>query len=104
MTSTPPSEPDPAAPRARALPAGRWRLPARFAGIVMPVLLSVFMTFVVSLISTLRGVGPVSGFLAIWLSAWALSWAVAFPTLLVVLPVVRRLTAAIVELPPGPHG
>jgi hypothetical protein len=34
------------------------------------------------------------------LGAWGLSWMVAFPTLLLILPMVRRLTALLVELPP----
>jgi len=31
------------------------------------------------------------------MSAWMASWLVAFPTLLVVLPVVRRIVAALVQ-------
>jgi hypothetical protein len=72
------------------------KLPARYAGLVMPFLLSILMTCVVSLISTLKGVGPVANFASIWLGAWGVSWLIAFPTLLLVLPVVRRLTAAVV--------
>ena len=78
---------------------GTPKLPARYAALVMPLLLSLLMTFVVSLISTLRSIGPVPGFPMIWLSAWCLSWMVAFPTLLLVMPVVRRLTGALVEGP-----
>ncbi|EJT03268.1 hypothetical protein RCCGE510_24089 [Rhizobium sp. CCGE 510] len=33
-----------------------------------------------------------------WPSAWALSWAIAFPVLLLMLPVVKRVTAVIVEM------
>lgn len=76
---------------------GPRKLPPRYATLVMPLLLSILMTSIVSMISTLRAVGVVPGLLQLWLSAWGLSWLVAFPTLLVVLPVVRRLTAAIVE-------
>lgn len=65
----------------------------------MPLFLSLFMTCVVSLVSTLRGIGLAEHFLSIWLSAWALSWLVAFPTLLMVLPLVRRLTTLVVETP-----
>lgn len=87
------------------IPSTRSRkLPARYAGIVMPLLLSILMTCIVSAISTLRGLGPVQGFLRIWLGAWAWSWLVAFPTLLLVLPLVRRATAALVELPAPPAG
>lgn len=74
------------------------KLPARYAGIVMPLLLSLLMTCIVSMISTVRAVGIGPDLVAIWLQSWALSWAVAFPTLLVLLPLVRRATAALVDL------
>jgi hypothetical protein len=73
------------------------KLPARYAGLVMPLLLSIFMTFIVSLISTLRSIGLVDGVVHVWMGAWGLSWIVAFPTLLLVLPVVRSATRALVE-------
>ena len=57
------------------------------------------MTFVVSGISTVKSLGPTAGFLRTWPGAWALSWLVAFPTLLLVLPVVRRLVALVVAPP-----
>jgi hypothetical protein len=61
----------------------------------MALLLSVVMTMVVSAVSTLRGVGLTDAFLRVWLSAWGLSWLIAFPTLLLILPLVRRLTGRI---------
>jgi hypothetical protein len=73
------------------------KLPARYASIVLPLLLSIFMTFLVSLVSTLRGIGLAPNMIQVWLEAWAISWVVAFPTLLVVLPIVRRATNAIVR-------
>jgi hypothetical protein len=76
------------------------KLPARYAAIVLPLLLSCIMTFLISGISTLRGVGFAPGVLQLWLGSWGLSWLIAFPTLLVVMPVVRRLTSAVVETPP----
>ncbi|WP_426306011.1 DUF2798 domain-containing protein [Acidovorax facilis] len=78
---------------------GLRKLPARSAAWVTPLLLSLLMTFIVSLISTVRVAGFSLDLPRLWLSAWALSWVVAFPTLLLVLPVVRRITAAIVEQP-----
>ena len=77
----------------------RRKLPARFASVVMPFLLSLLMTALVSLISTARSVGLTPELVRLWPGSWALSWVVAFPVTLVVLPVVRRLTSAIVELP-----
>lgn len=73
------------------------RLPARYAGLVMPLVLSVMMTFVVSGIATLRSLGPTPDFLTTWPAAWGLSWLVAFPTLLLVLPLVRRIVGLVVE-------
>lgn len=73
------------------------KLPARYAALVMPLLLSIVMTCIVSAISTLRGIGLAAHFLRIWLGAWLISWIIAFPTLLLILPVVRRATARIVR-------
>jgi len=75
------------------------KLPARYAGIVMPLVLSIFMTCVVSAIATLRSVGFIDGIHWLWLQNWALSWVVAFPTLLLVLPLVRRVVAFLVAAP-----
>ena len=77
----------------------RRKLPARYAAIVMPLTLSVLMTFVVSAIATLKSLGPTQAFIATWPAAWAISWLVAFPTLLAVLPLVRRIVALVVEAP-----
>jgi hypothetical protein len=80
-------------------PRRRGKLPARYAAIVMPLVLSVLMTFVVSAIATLKSLGPTSAFVTTWPAAWAISWLVAFPTLLAVLPLVRRIVALAVETP-----
>ena len=85
-------------PHSHPFPAFK-KLPSQHAKWVMPFLLSVFMTSIVSLISTLRAVGLVPGLAGIWLQAWAWSWMFAFPVLLLILPVVRKATAAIVETP-----
>jgi len=78
-------------------PLGFAKLPARYATVVMPFFLSIIMTCVVSFISTLRGAGFIPGFFPLWLGSWAVSWLVAFPTMMLVLPVVRRVTAAFVR-------
>ena len=77
----------------------RRKLPARYAAIVMPLTLSVLMTFVVSAIATLKSLGPTQAFIETWPAAWGLSWLVAFPTLLAVLPLVRRIVALVVDAP-----
>ncbi|MDX3808379.1 DUF2798 domain-containing protein [Bosea thiooxidans] len=75
------------------------RLPARYGAVVMPFILSVMMTFVVSGISTVKALGFTGELLSIWPASWALSWLVAFPTLLLILPLVRRLVALVVAPP-----
>jgi hypothetical protein len=75
------------------------KLHPRYASVVMPLLLSVFMTCIVSMISTFRSLGAVPHVLRVWLGAWGISWLIAFPTLLLILPAVRRLTATLVRSP-----
>ena len=83
----------------RTGPLGMALLNTRYAGVVMPFFLSILMTCVISLVSTLRSAGLAPGFLPLWLGSWALSWLIAFPTLLVVLPLVRKLTFVFVQMP-----
>ncbi len=75
------------------------KLPARFAGLVMPLLLSILMTCVVSATSTAVALGIDDQFVPHWLHAWGISWLIAFPALLLALPLARRLTALVVESP-----
>lgn len=78
-------------------------LPPSVAVWLMPLVLSLLMTFVVSAIATLRALGPGPEFVAQWPGAWALSWLVALPVLLLVLPLVRRIVAWLVAPPGLPH-
>jgi hypothetical protein len=73
------------------------RPPARYAAVVMPLILSLMISGLVSMIATLHGVGMVQGFVWLWLGAWWMSWLVAFPSLLIVLPIARRIVALLVE-------
>lgn len=79
-----------------ARPAPR-KLPARYGALVMPLILTAMMTCVISGISTVNALGVTAQVLRDWPRAWVMSWIVAYPTILVVLPVVRRLTAMVVE-------
>ena len=73
------------------------KLPPRAYPIVFPMILSLLMSGVVSSIATLNAVGLDEGILMKILHAWGLSYAIAFPAALLVMPVVRRIVAAIVE-------
>lgn len=74
------------------------KLPARAAHWLLPLILSILMTLIVSLVSTLVSVGPVPQMPGLWLRAWGFSWLIAFPSLLLLLPIVRRLTSRIVAV------
>ena len=55
------------------------------------LLVSCLMTAIVSLVTTMVNFTVFE--VQRWLGAWALSWLIAFPTLMVVIPFVRRLSA-----------
>ena len=76
------------------------KLPARYAAWIMPLLLSGLMSATLSLVNLLMNVGLIDGFATKWLSTWLFSWLIAYPVVLVFLPLVRRLTSLIVEMPP----
>jgi hypothetical protein len=75
------------------------KLPAASANVVMPLVLSITMSGIVSAVVTATSAAPGPGFATTLLKAWGLSCAVAFPSLLVLLPVVRRVVALVVEQP-----
>nr|WP_286049764.1 DUF2798 domain-containing protein [Rheinheimera sp. KL1] len=63
----------------------------------MPFILSIVMTFVISIVTSGISLGFSDFTLLRWLSAWGISWLIAFPTLLMVLPIVRELTKRIIK-------
>ncbi|WP_046668755.1 DUF2798 domain-containing protein [Neorhizobium galegae] len=72
-------------------------LPAHSASLLMPLVLSILMTFVVSGVATVKNLGLAFEFFPNWMSAWAISWVIAFPTLLGALPVTKRIVQALVK-------
>lgn len=76
------------------------RIPHRFAHVVTAFLLSGLMSLIVSGISTLRSIGLAPELLGRWMGNWSISWATAFVVVLFVLPLVRWLTALLVEPAP----
>ncbi|OTG96505.1 DUF2798 domain-containing protein [Acinetobacter sp. ANC 3832] len=75
------------------------KLPAQYAGWIMPLFLSGLMSGTISLINMLMNLGFVDGIFSKWLSIWMFSWAIAYPTVLIFLPLVRRITGLIVDIP-----
>jgi len=74
------------------------KLPPKYALIVMPLLMSCFMSAIISMVNLVRTLGWSSEVLTLWPSTWLLSWAIAFPTVLGVIPVVKFLTSKFVRL------
>jgi hypothetical protein len=62
---------------------------------IQALLLSGFMSFIMSGAITLINVGAVEGFLKIWLHAWIIAYIIAFPTILLVFPFARKLAMKI---------
>jgi len=75
------------------------KLPARAQANVMPMILSFLMSGIVSSISTVKAIGLME--VTVWrlLQAWGVSYMIAFPAALLVMPVVRRTVAFLVESP-----
>ncbi|WP_427998309.1 DUF2798 domain-containing protein [Achromobacter sp.] len=80
-------------------PSALKKLPPGSARFLMPLVLSVFMSAIVSAVATATSVGLGSDFVVTWPNAWGASWIVAFPSLLLLLPVVRRIVAWMVAQP-----
>ncbi|WP_428674086.1 DUF2798 domain-containing protein [Reyranella sp.] len=55
------------------------------------------MTFLVSGVATWGALGSVPGVFRAWMASWMIAWAIAFPTMLVMMPVVRRCLSMIIE-------
>ena len=76
------------------------KLPAKYATIVMPLVLSIMMSGIISFVATVKAIGLPPDLFRMWLQAWGVSWLIAFPAVMVVLPLVRRIVGLLVE-PPG---
>jgi len=68
-------------------------IPRKFQPIVFAFFMGLLMSCLMSFVVTTFNVGLVDNLIALWLKAWAVAFSVAFPTIIVVAPVVRKLTA-----------
>lgn len=74
-------------------------LPTRYAPLLFGLILSGFMSLLVSAISTFRAAGPGADFFSLWIGAWLLAWLIAFPVVLLVAPLTRRIVQGLVRPP-----
>lgn len=66
-------------------------IPARFAPVLVSLILSGLMSCIVTLVATLKNMGFQAEAISAWLGAWSLGWPIAFSVVLVASPFVRRL-------------
>lgn len=75
------------------------KLPPKYALIVMPFFMSGLMSGIICMVNLVRAMGWTTQVLRAWTGTWLLAWAVAFPTVLLVIPLVKRITTKLVRLP-----
>ena len=75
-------------------------IPARYAPVLFPLVMTFFMAGVVSLLLTLFNLGMPPRFLTLWLLNWALAWTFAFPAAMLAIPVARRIVGWMTTAPP----
>ena len=74
-------------------------IPARYAAVLFPLVMTFFMAALVSLLLTVVNLGVPPGFLGLWLGNWALAWAFAFPAAVMAMPVARRIVGWLTTAP-----
>jgi hypothetical protein len=78
-------------------------VPQHFIPYLFPFLLSGSTTFLVTGLLTIRilgiqvAVSTFSGFLEIWMNSYLYSWLFSYPTLLLMIPVVRKIVNALTD-------
>lgn len=67
-------------------------LPAKYTFLVQSLLVSGFMSFMVSGVITYLNLGLIPDFFNIWIHAWLIAYAIAYPAILIVFPFARKLS------------
>lgn len=80
------------------------KLPAKTLPWIMPLFLSGLMSATISMINLWKNLGWSEDFFAKWFSIWLFSWLIAYPTVLIFLPVVRKICVLLVAPPASQQG
>ncbi|MEB3791886.1 DUF2798 domain-containing protein [Acinetobacter sp. IK40] len=67
-------------------------MPNYYAVVVLALYLSIIIALRVSRMSTIHRMGLEQFSTDIWLSVWGLFWLIIFPVLLLVLPIIRKIS------------
>ncbi|WP_306173810.1 DUF2798 domain-containing protein [Pseudoalteromonas shioyasakiensis] len=71
----------------------------RLRTVVFAFFMALFMSGFMSLVISIFNLGLIDNIAAIWLKAWAFAFCVAFPTVIIVAPVVHKLTNKFIRAP-----
>ncbi|MFU8818281.1 MAG: DUF2798 domain-containing protein [Desulfurivibrio sp.] len=77
------------------------KLTPRHAPVLLAFFTSLLMSLLMSAVITLINLGPVEDFFRRWMTAWITAFVIAFPSILLVLPVARRIVARLTGAPLG---
>jgi len=61
------------------------------------IIMVLVMTMILSMVNVLRNNGLHANFIAEWLKAWGFAYLVALPTVMVVLPLTKKVVSKFVE-------
>lgn len=75
------------------------KLPPKYALLLVPLLMSGLMSGIVCAVNLLRAMGWTWEAVAAWPTTWLMAWAVAFPAVMLVMPLVKRITGWLVRQP-----
>jgi hypothetical protein len=67
-------------------------LPTKYTFLVQSLLVSGFMSFMVSGVITYLNLGIIPDFLSVWIHSWLIAYAIAYPALLIIFPFARKLS------------
>lgn len=65
---------------------------SKYKKIVFPVIMAFFMSCIMSFVITLFNLGFVDELITIWLRSWLFAFIVALPTIIVISPIVHKIT------------
>ncbi|PHR71104.1 MAG: hypothetical protein COA66_10305 [Arcobacter sp.] len=69
----------------------------KYEFMIFSFLTSLFMSFLVSGVSLLSILGFIDGFAFLWFSAWMKAFIIAFPSVMLVIPMARKIVLRVVE-------
>lgn len=67
-------------------------LPAKYLFLVQSLLVSGFMSFMVSGVITYLNLGFIQNFFSVWINAWLIAYAIAYPAILIIFPFAKKLS------------